>query len=378
VRLAVSAALIALFPLAAVGQQPAPQPDVDLKLFEKAEADRSRGCTVALWQADRDPEKDRYAISFIEQLYGRDNLRQPARVKIGAAVVPLQRVAVGGKTEGYGLYPYQLYRMPEDGNFVVLDLKLGGLEGEAIDVTTGTMTIIMRGARVFRQTVKGGAGCMGAPLTAAQPQSATPAAAPPAARPATPAARAAAPAVAAAPQEHEMRPPTPVTERYRSPAMFTRYAVRPQQIPRTLITRLERAFSCSAEMIRTGTVGFQMSEESAIWEIPCERFAYQANSIFVQVYLPDPTQNLSFLQFDAPKGKTRSAGRSTLLNAEWDVRTRTVSSFAMGRGEGDCGTFERHRVMDDATFQLLEYREKTACDGKPGKPEAFPLVYRAR
>jgi hypothetical protein len=196
--------------------------------------------------------------------------------------------------------------------------------------------------------------------------------------PAASAPRAAPAVVAAAPQEHELRQATPVTERYRSPAMFTRYAVRPQQFPRALLTRLERLFSCSADMMRTGTVGFQMSEESAIWEVPCERFAYQASSIFIQVYLPDPTENLSFLQFDAPKGKTRSAGRSTLLNAQWDVRTRTVSSFAMGRGEGDCGTFERHRVMDDASFQLVEYREKTACDGKAVKPAEFPLIYRAR
>ncbi len=41
----------------AAAQTPASQPDVDLKLFEKAEADRSRGCTVALWQADRDPTR---------------------------------------------------------------------------------------------------------------------------------------------------------------------------------------------------------------------------------------------------------------------------------------------------------------------------------
>jgi hypothetical protein len=398
---ALAVALVALWPFTAVAQQRAVEPDVDLKLFEKGEADRSRGCTVTLWQADRDPDRDRYAISFIEQLYGRDNLRQPARIKIGAAVIPLQRVAVGGKTEGYGVYPYQLYRMPDDGNFVVLDLKAGGLEGEAIDITTGTMTIIMRGSRVFRQTVKGGAGCMGAPLTAAQAQAAAPASvartaapaatapppttsaparppAPPVAAPAAAAPRATSPAAVAAPHEDEMRQATPVTEPYRSPGMFTRYAVRPQQIPRALITRLERAFSCSPDMIRTGTVGFQMSEESAIWEVPCERFAYQANSIFIQVYLPDPTVNLSFLQFDAPKGKTRSAGRSTLLNAQWDVRTRTVSSFAMGRGQGDCGTYERHRVMEDASFQLVEYREKAACDGVMVKPEAFPLVYRAR
>jgi hypothetical protein len=366
--------------LAAAQQAAAPQPaqpDVDLKLFENAEADRSRGCTVALWQSDRDPVKDRYAISFIEQLHGRDNLRLPARIKIGARVVSLQRVAVGGKTEGYGIYPYQLYRMTEDGNFVILDLKLGGLEGEAIDVASGTLTVVMRGHRTFRQTVKGAAGCMGAQLTMAQAQ----ALAPPATVPSVSAGSVPAPP---APAQNAATLPAVPTPRaapatpYQPPAMFTRYAVRPQQMPRAFLTQLERARGCSAELMRAGTVGFQMSEESAIWQVPCERFAYQASSVYVLVYLPDPAQNLSFIDFDAPKGKARSAGPSTLFNPEWNIRSRTVSSFAMARGAGDCGSFERHRVTAEGKFELVEYREKTTCDGKVDKPESFPLVPNAR
>jgi hypothetical protein len=375
------AAFIAVSPAIAVAQQtaaPAPaQPDVDLKLFEKGEADRGKGCTVALWQADRDPDKDRYAISFIEQLHGRDNLRMPARIKIGAAFVPLQRVAVGGKTEGYGLYPYQLYRMPDEGNYVVLDLKLGGLEGEAIDIASGTMTVVMRGQRVFRQTVKGGAGCMGAPITSAQAQAlATPSPATAASRPPVAQAPVAQPP-AAPPPASAPRAAAPAAP-YQPPAMFTRYAVRAQQMPRAFLAQLERSHACSAEMMRSGTVGFQMSEESAIWQVPCERFAYQASSVFVLVYLPDPAVNLTFLDFEAPKGRSRTAGPSTLFNPEWDVRSRTVSSFALARGAGDCGVFERHRVTVEGKFELLEYREKTTCDGKADKPEAFPLVHRAR
>ncbi len=133
--------------------------------------------------------------------------------------------------------------------------------------------------------------------------------------------------------------------------MFRRYEVPARQIPRAFIMQMERSHACNADLIRKGTVGFQMSEESAIWEVPCQSFAYQASSVFVLVYLPDPAQNLTFLDFDAPKGKTRSADGSTLMNAQWDVRARTVSSFAMGRGQGDCGTFERHRVTEEGKFQ---------------------------
>ncbi len=136
-----------------------PKTDIDLKLFEKSEIDRSKGCSVALWQDDRDPDKDKYAYLFAETLSGKDHVRQPARIKIGKDVMRLDRVATGGKAAGYGLYEYQLYRMPTEQDFVVVNLKLAEKQGDRVDVVSGVMILIVKGKPVFRATVKGDAGC---------------------------------------------------------------------------------------------------------------------------------------------------------------------------------------------------------------------------
>ncbi len=140
--------------------EPAPPPaDIDLKLFEKSEVDRSKGCSVVLWQDDRDPEKDKYAYVFAEALSGTNLARQPARIKIGGAVMTMKRVATGGKTTGYDLYEYQVYQLPAANEFVILQLTLAEEEGESVDVEAGKMTVIMKGKPHFRTSVKGNAGC---------------------------------------------------------------------------------------------------------------------------------------------------------------------------------------------------------------------------
>ena len=315
---------------------------IDLKLFDKAEIDRSKGCSVALWQANRDPEKDRYAFIFMEALTGANNARQPARIKIGEQALTMTRVAAGGKAGGYGLYPYQLYKLAQPDAFVVLELKLAEIEGEAVEIESGALILSMPGKPPARIAVKGGAGCMTA-------------------------------AAAAPPAQAATRGPADATA-----GLFQRYQVRAAQVPKSLLATAEKTYGCSQDTMKQGVTGFQMSEESAIWEIPCQIFNIQGNSIFAKVYLPDPASNLTFLTFRGPPGKKRTSAAAELMSPSWDVKTRTVTGVALGRSAGDCGVYERHRVNEAGEFVLIEYREKEACDGKTVKPEQFPLVYRAK
>ncbi len=80
--------------------------------------------------------------------------------------------------------------------------------------------------------------------------------------------------------------------------------------------------------------------------------------------------------FDGPKGKTRSTEPNQLMMPTWDMKSRIVTGIALGRGIGDCGTLERHKLGADGQFTLIEYREKEKCDGKDSPPEKWPLVYR--
>jgi hypothetical protein len=372
--LAVSAPALSGSALAQAPAQPPAAPastPIDLKLFEKSEVDRSKGCSLGLWQANRDPDKDNFAYVFLENMVGQNHVRQPARIKIGSTIVNLTRVATGGRNNGYALYEFQLYKMPGEDQFVVLELKLGPLEGEAVEVESGTMSIIMNGKPVFRSSVKGGAGCMGPPVAAsAAPRAAAPVAAAP--RPAAVPAPAPAPVQAARPAQ----PAEPAVAFHTGP--FERRPVDRQLVARELKASARKQFGCEDRLMNANVIGFDMSEESAIWEIPCQSFAYQASSVFAKVYTPAPGKEHEFLSFQGPRGRKRPTEPGVLLNATWNVRTRTVTSISLGRAAGDCGVLERHRVTEEGTFRLIEYREKAECDGKVVKPEDFPLVYQLR
>lgn len=151
-RTAAVVLLIAVMTATAGGQE------IDLKLFDKAVVDLKNTCSVTLWQANRDRDNDRFAYVFLEKM-DKKHTRQPARIQIGADVVALRRVSTGGRKSGYDLYEYQLYRMPAEHSYVVLQLKLGDIEGEAVDIESGFMTVIQPGKLPARVSVKGGAGC---------------------------------------------------------------------------------------------------------------------------------------------------------------------------------------------------------------------------
>jgi Protein of unknown function (DUF1176) len=339
----VFAFLSALIAYPALGQTAA-QPDVDLKLFEKPEVDRSKGCSVVLWQANRDPETDKFAYIFHETLAPRTHARQPARIKIGGNVLTMTRVALGGKTNGYALHEYQLYKLPGPDEFVILQLKIGELEGETIDVDEGTMSVIMKGRQVFRAAVKGNAGCN------------TPAAAPP-----PPARPAAAPAAAA-----------PAV----GPGMFERYTVRPEQVPRVMTQAMAKQFGCEAATMRRPVIGYQMSEESAIWQVSCANYGDRMSAVFALVYLTDPAKQFTFIPFRWKPGQDRSLGQHVMMSPQWDLKARTVTSIHMEGSGKDCGSRERHRVTAEGGFQLVELRLRDTCDGKAIGVENFPVVFR--
>jgi hypothetical protein len=310
-------------------------PDVDLNLYEKSEVDRSKGCSIVLWQDDRDPETDKYAYIFTEKLVGEDNKHEPAHMKIGGKDITLTRIATGGKTNGYDLYEYQLYKLPGDNDYVVQTLQLDDLMGENIEINSGKLIIAMDGFPIFRASVKGNAGCNS---------------------PAAGDDGAAAPAAA---------------------GMFEPYDLTAEQVDMEVLAAAQKQFDCKPAVMKTGVKGFQMSEESAIWQIPCDTFGKQTANLFALVYLTDPKENLSFVKIDGPKGHPRPVGESQLMSPTWDVKTRTVTGISLGSDAGDCGVLESYKVNESGGFDLIEYREKKACDGKVVKPSEFARIFPA-
>ena len=308
--------------------------DVDLNLYEKFEVDRSHGCSVVLWQDDRDPEIDKYAYIFTEKLVGDDNKHEPAHMKIGGKDITLTRIATGGQTNGYGLYEYQLYKLPGDNDYVVQTLQLDELTGETIEITSGKLIIAMDGFPIFRASVKGNAGC---------------------------------------------NTPAAIDDSVATPAagMFEPYDLTPEQVDKEVLAAAQKQFDCKPETMKTGVKGFQMSEESAIWQIPCDTFGKQTANLFALVYLTDPKENLSFVKIEGPKGHPRTVGESQLMSPTWDVKTRTVTGVSFGSEAGDCGVLESYKVNESGGFDLVEYRQKKACDGKVVKPAEFTKLFPA-
>lgn len=369
---------------------PPPANEIDLKLFDKAEVDRSKGCSLALWQANRDPENDRFAFIFTERFRGTAHQREAAQIKIGTTIIPLQRVSTGGLSEGYDLYPFQLYKMPDEQGYVVLDLKLEPEQGEAVEISSGKLMVTMLGKLAFRASVKGGAGCSGPPLPG---PSAAPVAAAPAPRggqqvmppnvgggPLT--AGTLAPGGAAggtlSASSQPRQPATAARPAISGPEMFERYSVRQQQVPARFLQGINQRFGCTVPAQRNGITGFQMSEESAIWQIPCDRFGQNQTSVFALVYLPAPDQQYEILDTPSPRGLNRKLDSGVLMSVQWDVRSRTVTSLYPASDRQDCGIFERYAVTREGKFALVEFREKTRCDGVAGRPDQWPLVFGRR
>jgi hypothetical protein len=349
----VAALLVLLLTTGVSGAQttnpPAAPPKIDLKLFEKSEIDRSKGCSFVLWQGDRDPEKDRFAYVFSETL-GRNHVRENARVKIGPEVLEFKRIAVGGAREfGYKTFPSALYKAEKDDSFLIFDLKLEDSPGEVMDVIGGTMTVIRPKLPPFVVGVKGNAGCN------------TPAALQPK--------RTEAPAPAQGPPSSAALVP---------PAIFDKFAVAGNRIPTRMRQEAANKFKCEEAELRKGAVGYSLSEESALWEMNCAERMWGRSKIFALVYMPDPAKQFAFQTFVMPRGKERQTAPQEIIAPQWDVKNRIITSLATEGNGKDCGVFERHQLTEAGAFELIEYREKTMCDGKVISPREWPLVYQRR
>lgn len=308
---------------------------IDLELFSREEQGAPGTCSVRLWQANRDPETDRYAVVFREEL-DADHRRAPARIMISGKAVELERVATGGASAGYDLYPDQFYRSLDGKTRVLLELGIAPEEGEAVEIETGLLTVIQTGRVPFRMRVKGGAGCM------------------------TPAAL-----------DGSEEPDGDLSN------IFHRYELGSSNIPDVLIAAANEAYECDwrEALDRAGAVAYQTSEEGAVWDLGCAAGMHNVAHVYAHVYLADPAQ-FTLLRFQNVKGHPRQS-RHVLFNPTWDEATRTVTSFTVDRGLGDCGKFERHRLVD-AEFKMIEYRAKPDCDGNAIDPEDFPLIYKAQ
>lgn len=92
--------------------------------------------------------------------------------------------------------------------------------------------------------------------------------------------------------------------------------------------------------------------------LPCGSGAYNFSS---QPYILTAGAKPVVAAFDFRPGMAPD-GPPDLVNADFDAKTGRLTSYAKGRGIGDCGSSESY-VWDGAMFRLVEQRAMSECRG---------------
>jgi hypothetical protein len=92
---------------------------------------------------------------------------------------------------------------------------------------------------------------------------------------------------------------------------------------------------------------------------PCGNGAY---NLFTSAFVVDAAGRAARARFDAPHGMGPDVDPAALVNAAWDASARRLTSYAKGRGLGDCGSRQAF-AWDGAGFRLAWQADMGECRG---------------
>ncbi len=106
----------------------------------------------------------------------------------------------------------------------------------------------------------------------------------------------------------------------------------------------------------------------------CGNGAY--NYFTTPLILPNQGTPASVAKFDAPSGMGEPGNSDpSLVNASYDAKSRRLSTYAKGRGIGDCGVTQKF-VWDGSRFRLVEQAEMGECRGSVDYIRTWRAVVR--
>lgn len=133
------------------------------------------------------------------------------------------------------------------------------------------------------------------------------------------------------------------------------------------------ADECSLDPMRREVSVAPLTDSKALLLVSCEMGAYNMIDLAFEVTRGQPYQSrrLTLTLPFVPPG--RSDRQLEIINAEYDVATGQLYTFAKGRGLGDCGIATRWQ-FNGQEFILAEYAEEGSCDAWHGSDD-WPTLW---
>lgn len=344
---------------AAASSVRAQEPSIDLKLFGKHEIEGGLStCHLAFWQSNKDPETDKYAY-LIYMPYDKDGVQLQAVVEIGKEKIALNESARGDFDPPSRL-GYRLYSSVDHETHVLMRIEEAVVTGSLQTIGKATVTVVRPDLPPFVARAKGVIGCPGepAPETTAAP----------AEQVSDEGAAAGGPSPYAGPVGLPLAPPV----------LLASTGDVPQAVRKEIATYAPDQCSEPDTLAYPGQ-RYGLSGSFILWEVPCFLGAYQGTSIFAITQDP-PSDWATMLSLPNPPA-LEGENNAQMMNPEVFAEKGVFLSTSLGRGEGDCGTYQVFRLMDAPgetfEFQLMEYREKIECDGVQSEPSEWPLQFSA-
>ena len=150
-----------------------------------------------------------------------------------------------------------------------------------------------------------------------------------------------------------------------------------KDVPRVLLEKHLARGGCDVvrpQFDNTSSEAQRMDPVITVYAISCTAGAYNFGSRYWSVRNGDflGAELLMFADSDGAGGFT---GTDILINPALDAQKGEITSFAKGRGIGDCGSAGRWK-WDGYRFMLQELRAQDACTGVDS--EHWPVVFRAK
>lgn len=148
-----------------------------------------------------------------------------------------------------------------------------------------------------------------------------------------------------------------------------------EELPESIQMMGYRTLNCKlAETLPAYGAQYFAEGDVETWIVPCT--AADANvPYFMAVHIPFNPSLDEWKEFETPPDFNQP-NHALVNNLFYDPDTGQVTGTTYYSANLDCGAFERHEVMaESGDYELVEYLEKSSCDGVFGAPEGWPLSW---